>query len=292
MLCFYSKWFLDKLQPDGNSYRSLYFLTTKREATKPLVLHLLGLYRLLAGFEDKSAWALCTFAFCAGIDQPVHLFRGRTEVRVQLASPGGARGPFWSAVLIWSFRVKLWRRGGPPISVGTLVSSQMDMTKRKRSEPESFTWRHRRTVWVWKFQNLWLADPFDCWSFILSSIILWLQVCWDAQSCEEFHLAQVPRAGRHVGALFTDKQLFARKQEEEAGGLNCLICCKIKAESIYSSSFHSIVASVHQHICRQTSSVLYFFLKNQFVNSFVGFFPQKFSFYVQTFFWGGRTWTF
>ncbi|XP_023809785.1 inosine triphosphate pyrophosphatase [Oryzias latipes] len=53
----YIKWFLDKLQPDG-------------------------LYRLLAGFEDKSAWALCTFAFCAGKDQPVHLFRGRTEGKI------------------------------------------------------------------------------------------------------------------------------------------------------------------------------------------------------------------
>lgn len=40
-----------------------------------------GLYKLLAGFEDKSAWALCTFAFCAGKDEPVQLFRGRTEVR-------------------------------------------------------------------------------------------------------------------------------------------------------------------------------------------------------------------
>lgn len=40
-----------------------------------------GLYKLLAGFEDKSAWALCTFAFSAGKDQPVQLFRGKTVVR-------------------------------------------------------------------------------------------------------------------------------------------------------------------------------------------------------------------
>uniref|UniRef100_A0A8C2AAV1 Inosine triphosphate pyrophosphatase n=1 Tax=Cyprinus carpio TaxID=7962 RepID=A0A8C2AAV1_CYPCA len=53
----YIKWFLDKLKPEG-------------------------LYKLLAGFEDKSAWALCTFAFCAGKDEPVQLFRGRTEVRL------------------------------------------------------------------------------------------------------------------------------------------------------------------------------------------------------------------
>lgn len=41
---------------------------------------LAGLFKLLAGYEDKSAWALCTFAFCAGKDEPVQLFRGKTEV--------------------------------------------------------------------------------------------------------------------------------------------------------------------------------------------------------------------
>ncbi|XP_016340095.1 inosine triphosphate pyrophosphatase-like, partial [Sinocyclocheilus anshuiensis] len=51
----YIKWFLDKLKPEG-------------------------LCKLLAGFEDKSAWALCTFAFCAGKDKPVQLFRGITEM--------------------------------------------------------------------------------------------------------------------------------------------------------------------------------------------------------------------
>lgn len=45
-----------------------------------------GLYKLLAGFEDKSAWALCTFAFCAGKDKPVELFRGKTEVRVTVSA--------------------------------------------------------------------------------------------------------------------------------------------------------------------------------------------------------------
>ena len=44
------------------------------------VCGLLGLHKLLAGFEDKSAWALCTFAFCAGKQEPVQLFRGITEV--------------------------------------------------------------------------------------------------------------------------------------------------------------------------------------------------------------------
>lgn len=44
------------------------------------LLVFLGLYKLLAGFEDKSAWALCTFAYSAGRDEPVQLFRGKTEV--------------------------------------------------------------------------------------------------------------------------------------------------------------------------------------------------------------------
>ncbi|MFH4980348.1 hypothetical protein AB6A40_007057 [Gnathostoma spinigerum] len=47
----YIKWFLAKLKPEG-------------------------LHRLLAGFEDKSAYALCTFAYCEGKNKPVHLFRG------------------------------------------------------------------------------------------------------------------------------------------------------------------------------------------------------------------------
>ncbi|XP_030882836.1 inosine triphosphate pyrophosphatase isoform X2 [Leptonychotes weddellii] len=50
----YIKWFLDKLKPEG-------------------------LYQLLAGFEDKSAYALCTFALSTGDpSEPVRLFRGRT----------------------------------------------------------------------------------------------------------------------------------------------------------------------------------------------------------------------
>jgi inosine triphosphate pyrophosphatase len=35
-----------------------------------------GLPRLLAGFEDKTAYALCTFAYCPVVGSPVQLFRG------------------------------------------------------------------------------------------------------------------------------------------------------------------------------------------------------------------------
>ncbi|XP_029905873.1 inosine triphosphate pyrophosphatase [Myripristis murdjan] len=64
----YIKWFLDKLKPEG-------------------------LFKLLAGFEDKSAWALCTFAFSAGKDQPVKLFRGITEGCI--VEPRGPRDFGW-----------------------------------------------------------------------------------------------------------------------------------------------------------------------------------------------------
>jgi inosine triphosphate pyrophosphatase len=41
----YIKWFLDKLGPEG-------------------------LHRMLAGWEDKSAQAICTFGYCTGPDVP------------------------------------------------------------------------------------------------------------------------------------------------------------------------------------------------------------------------------
>uniref|UniRef100_A0A914NWG0 Inosine triphosphate pyrophosphatase n=1 Tax=Meloidogyne incognita TaxID=6306 RepID=A0A914NWG0_MELIC len=50
----YIKWFLEKLKPEG-------------------------LIKLLAGFEDKSGYALCTFAYCKGVNQQIYTFQGRTE---------------------------------------------------------------------------------------------------------------------------------------------------------------------------------------------------------------------
>lgn len=35
-----------------------------------------GLYKLLAGFEDKTAYAICTFAYCEGVGKSVQLFQG------------------------------------------------------------------------------------------------------------------------------------------------------------------------------------------------------------------------
>ncbi|XP_022218995.2 inosine triphosphate pyrophosphatase [Drosophila obscura] len=67
----YIKWFLEKLRPEG-------------------------LYRLLAGWEDKSAEAVCTFAYCECADAEPKLFKGVTEgVIVQ---PCGPRDFGWDPV--------------------------------------------------------------------------------------------------------------------------------------------------------------------------------------------------
>ncbi|XP_042085732.1 inosine triphosphate pyrophosphatase isoform X1 [Ovis aries] len=63
------KWFLEKLKPEG-------------------------LHQLLEGFQDKSAYALCTFAFSTGDpNEPIRLFRGRTMGRIVV--PRGCRDFGW-----------------------------------------------------------------------------------------------------------------------------------------------------------------------------------------------------
>ena len=37
------------------------------------------MHKMLAGFDDKSAQAVCTFAYCAGPGQEPVLFQGRTD---------------------------------------------------------------------------------------------------------------------------------------------------------------------------------------------------------------------
>ena len=65
----YIKWFLSKLGPEG-------------------------LYQLLAGWEDKSAYALCTFAYSDGNPaNPIQVFIGRTEGRIVV--PRGPRNFGW-----------------------------------------------------------------------------------------------------------------------------------------------------------------------------------------------------
>lgn len=64
----YIKWFLDKLGPEG-------------------------LHTLLAGHDDKSAQAICTFAFSEGVGKEVKLFQGRTDGIV--VEPRGPRDFGW-----------------------------------------------------------------------------------------------------------------------------------------------------------------------------------------------------
>ncbi|KAJ8726177.1 hypothetical protein PYW07_000875 [Mythimna separata] len=69
----YIKWFLEKLEPEG-------------------------LTKLLAGWEDKSAKAVCTFAYCAGNceDLDVKLFQGITSGKI--VEPRGTRDFGWDCV--------------------------------------------------------------------------------------------------------------------------------------------------------------------------------------------------
>jgi len=45
-------------------------------------------HKLLAGFEDKSAQAVCTFAYCEGPGHEIIIFQGRTQGKIV-----EARGP-------------------------------------------------------------------------------------------------------------------------------------------------------------------------------------------------------
>ncbi|KAH8403137.1 hypothetical protein KR222_005835 [Zaprionus bogoriensis] len=64
----YIKWFLEKLHPEG-------------------------LHRLLNGWEDKSARAICTFAFCESSSAEPQIFQGITEGVI--VEPRGPRDFGW-----------------------------------------------------------------------------------------------------------------------------------------------------------------------------------------------------
>ena len=67
----YIKWYLDKLGVDG-------------------------LPRLLADFEDKTGYALCTFGYCDSEDGEVLIFEGKTDGTI--VSPKGSRDFGWDPV--------------------------------------------------------------------------------------------------------------------------------------------------------------------------------------------------
>ncbi|XP_008017481.1 inosine triphosphate pyrophosphatase isoform X1 [Chlorocebus sabaeus] len=96
----YIKWFLEKLKPEEvkSHYVALAGLKLLSSSDPPTLasqsVGITGLHQLLAGFEDKSAYALCTFALSTGDpSQPVRLFRGRTSG--QIVAPRGCRDFGW-----------------------------------------------------------------------------------------------------------------------------------------------------------------------------------------------------
>ncbi|KAK5061465.1 hypothetical protein LTR84_008008 [Exophiala bonariae] len=55
-----------------------------------------GLNNMLAAYEDKTAFAVCTFAYCAGPEHEPILFQGRTQGKIVPARGPGIFG--WDAV--------------------------------------------------------------------------------------------------------------------------------------------------------------------------------------------------
>lgn len=81
----YIKWFLDKLGHDG-------------------------LNKMLAGYEDKSAYAQCIFAYCNGPGSEPVVFVGRTEGKIVPArgpTDFGWQGYNWFPVCLSFPNVKL-----------------------------------------------------------------------------------------------------------------------------------------------------------------------------------------
>ncbi|EPZ33598.1 Inosine triphosphate pyrophosphatase, partial [Rozella allomycis CSF55] len=52
-----------------------------------------GLEKMLTGFQDKTAYALCTFAYCGGSDDEILLFHGRTDGKI--VAPRGPSNFGW-----------------------------------------------------------------------------------------------------------------------------------------------------------------------------------------------------
>lgn len=93
-------------------------------------LSVAGLYKLLAGFEDKSAWALCTFAYSAGKDEPVQLFRGKTEVSISQKSSVWLHVRLYIYILFSTFSILLFpgthsgTQGTPRLWMGSLFPAR------------------------------------------------------------------------------------------------------------------------------------------------------------------------
>uniref|UniRef100_A0AAF5HYL8 Inosine triphosphate pyrophosphatase n=1 Tax=Strongyloides stercoralis TaxID=6248 RepID=A0AAF5HYL8_STRER len=67
----YIKWFLKELKPEG-------------------------LFKMLHGFEDKSGYSLCIFAYCEGKGCPIKLFKGKNDGKI--VSPRGSTTFGWDPI--------------------------------------------------------------------------------------------------------------------------------------------------------------------------------------------------
>lgn len=59
-----------------------------------------GLNNMLAAYEDKTAFAVCTFAYCAGPGHAPILFQGRTQGKIVPARGPGVFGMFQFCLLV------------------------------------------------------------------------------------------------------------------------------------------------------------------------------------------------
>ncbi|XP_012926154.1 inosine triphosphate pyrophosphatase isoform X3 [Heterocephalus glaber] len=99
----YIKWFLEKLKPEG-------------------------LHQLLAGFEDKSAYALCTFALSTGDpSEPVSLFRGRTSG--QIVAPRGCRDFGWDPCFQPDGYEQTYNAGRTPLLAATAPGAALQISR-------------------------------------------------------------------------------------------------------------------------------------------------------------------
>ena len=74
-------------------------------------------HKLLAGFEDKGAQAVCTFAYSEGPGHEPIIFQGRTKVR-QISNPS----PADKACTDWHNRARLLKLVAPPTLVSLLFA--------------------------------------------------------------------------------------------------------------------------------------------------------------------------
>jgi inosine triphosphate pyrophosphatase len=101
LLCLFVCWWIKKT-------RSKWFLGA---------IGLDGLNKLLDPYTDKSAEAVCTFAFSEGPGAEPKLFQGRTQVNIPCCHPTEAV----SCILISVSRAKLYRRVALQTSVGSAL---------------------------------------------------------------------------------------------------------------------------------------------------------------------------